>query len=231
MFSGRRLVLIGALTASTALAIALGVKHPNGHLAYPTRFMVWNLSLAWMPLVFATLFTTARNRVIRAAFALAWLAFLPNAPYLVTDLVHLRDGSGDVLWRHILQFGFAAWNGVLLGVVSLRIVHLEIERRHGRLAGWCLAFLATGLCAVGVVIGRFQRYNSWDLVSQPKTIALTTLHWVRSPISNVRSTGVAIAVAGFFGLAYLCIWALEGLNGSGQRAAVRPRATANLDGA
>ena len=139
-----------------------------------------------------------------------WLAFLPNAPYLVTDLVHLNRG-GDELWRHVLQFGFAAWTGTLLGVVSLRIVHLEVERMLGRVTGWVLVAASVGLCAVGVVIGRFQRWNSWDLVTQPGAVASSTLDWVRSPVSDVRSTGVAIAVATFFGLAYITTWALDGL--------------------
>jgi uncharacterized membrane protein len=81
----------------------------------------------------------------------------------------------------------------------------------GRVAGWVLVAASVGLCAVGVVIGRFQRWNSWDLVTRPGAVASSTLDWVRSPVSDVRSTGVAIAVATFFGLAYITTWALDGL--------------------
>ena len=218
MFAGRRLILVLALGASTALTVALGVTTPPGAIAYPTRFMVWNLFLAWIPLMFALLYTSLRSAGTRIVAAACWLAFLPNAPYLVTDLVHLGDGSGDGLWRHILQYGFAAWTGVLLGVVSLRIMHVDVERNHGRLAGWCMTIVATGLCAVGVVIGRFQRHNSWDLITAPKSVARSALQWARSPVANVRSTGVAIAVAGFFGFAYLCVWALDGLESQSNKA-------------
>jgi uncharacterized membrane protein len=209
---GRRLVLVLALAASTSLTVALGVTDRNGAgtIGYPTRFLVWNLFLAWIPLVFALLFSTARRPWALLFLGACWLVFLPNAPYLVTDLVHLNRG-GDELWRHVLQFGFAAWTGTLLGVVSLRIVHLEVERMLGRVAGWVLVAASVGLCAVGVVIGRFQRWNSWDLVTRPGAVASSTLDWVRSPVSDVRSTGVAIAVATFFGLAYITTWALDGL--------------------
>lgn len=209
MFDGRRLVLIFALGASTALTIALGITDPGSAPRYPTRFLVWNLFLAWIPLVFALVFTAVHRRGALLIVGACWLAFLPNAPYLVTDLIHLS--GQDELWRHVLQFGFAAWTGTLLGVVSLRIVHLEVERRYGMIAGWSLVAISTGLCAIGVVIGRFQRWNSWDLVTSPGFVAASTFEWVRSPIANVRSTGVAAAVATFFGIAYITTWALDGL--------------------
>ncbi|MEO8694023.1 MAG: DUF1361 domain-containing protein [Acidimicrobiales bacterium] len=209
MLDGRRLVLILALAASTALTVALGITDPGGAAEYPTRFLVWNLFLAWIPLACALLFTWVHRRVARLTVVACWLAFLPNAPYLVTDLIHLS--GHDELWRHVLQFGFAAWTGTILGVVSLRIVHVEVERRFGMIAGWSLVAISTGLCAIGVVIGRFQRWNSWDLVTSPGVVASSTFEWARSPIANVRSTGVAIAVAAFFGFAYITTWALDGL--------------------
>jgi uncharacterized membrane protein len=208
VFDGRRLVLILALGASTALTIGLGITDPAGAPGYPTLF------LAWMPLVFALLFSAVHRYAALLLVGACWLAFLPNAPYLVTDLIHLS--GHDELWRHVLQFGFAAWTGTLLGVVSLRIVHVEVERRFGSIAGWSLVAVSTGLCAIGVVIGRFQRWNSWDLVTSPGVVATSTIEWVRSPIANVRSTGVAAAVATFFGIAYVTTWALDGIQRRGE---------------
>jgi uncharacterized membrane protein len=127
----------------------------------------------------------------------------------VTDLAHLGDGVE--LWRHVLQYGFAAWTGIMLGVVSLRLVHARTERDYGVVSGWTVVVVSIGLCGMGVVIGRFQRWNSWDLVRQPKAVLATTLDWIRSPFAYHQSTGVAPAVAAFFGLAYLTIWSLGGL--------------------
>lgn len=209
MPGARLLLLVAALAASSVLTVALGVTDPTGATAYPTRFLVWNLTLAWVPLALALWFCAVRRLWALAPIGLAWLAFLPNAPYLVTDLVHLS--GRDELWRHVLQFGFAAWTGTLLGVISLRMVHAHVEELHGRVVGWTTVALSVGLCAIGVVIGRFQRWNSWDLVTRPTAVATSTLDWVSSPFTNVRSTGVAVAVAVFFGIAYLTIWALDGL--------------------
>ncbi len=208
MTNPRRLLLVGTLAASTVLTVALGVTDPGGTPQYATRFLVWNLFLAWIPLLVVFGVATAHRRRSIVALAAVWLAFLPNAPYLVTDLVHLGERQ-DELWRHVLQFGFAAWTGTLLGVVSLRLVHVRVEREWGRVVGWLGVVASVGLCAVGVVIGRFQRWNSWDLATRPGAVAVTTLDWVASPLSNVRDTGVAVAVAAFFGLAYLTLWSLD----------------------
>lgn len=206
------IVLIASLAATTALTIVLGVTDPAAPLSYPYRFLIWNLWLAWIPMFAAVAFAAVRRPIWLLPIGAVWLAFLPNAPYLVTDLVHL--GNGVELWRHILQYGFAAWTGTVLGIVSLRLVHNRIERQLGTLAGWVVVVVSVGLCAVGVVIGRFQRWNSWDLVTRPDAVVAQTLEWVRSPLAEVQSTGVAIAVAAFFGLAYLTIWSLGGVTRS-----------------
>ena len=207
-----RIVLLVSLAATTALTIVLGVTDPSAPMSYPSRFLVWNLALAWIPMLAALAFASVRRAGWLIPIGAVWLAFLPNAPYLVTDLVHLGDGVE--MWRHVLQYGFAAWTGVLLGIVSLRLVHNRIERHFGPLAGWATVVVSVGLCAVGVVIGRFQRWNSWDLVTRPDAVVAQTLEWVRSPLSEVQSTGVAVAVAAFFGTAYLTIWALGGVTRS-----------------
>lgn len=209
MVEVRRIVLLSSLLVTTGLTVVLGVTDPAAPLSYPSRFLVWNLFLAWMPLLFAVGFATVRTRFWLLPLGVGWLAFLPNAPYLVTDLVHLSEGYE--LWRHVLQYGFAAWTGILLGVVSLLLVHGRIERTFGIVWGWLVVILSVGLCAVGVVIGRFQRWNSWDLVTRPDAVVAATFEWVRSPLSYVQSTGVALAVAAFFGLAYLTVWSLRGL--------------------
>ena len=209
MINVRLVVLFVSLVATTGLTFALGITDPATPLYYPTRFLVWNLILAWIPVFFAVWFATVGRRIWLVPLGLGWLAFLPNAPYLVTDLIHL--GEGVELWRHVLQYGFAAWTGILLGVVSMRLVHGRVEREFGAVAGWTTVVASVGLCAIGVVIGRFQRWNSWDLVTRPDAVMAKTLEWVLSPFAYVQSTGVAVAVAAFFGLAYLTIWSLGGL--------------------
>lgn len=209
MNNAPRVVLVFALVATTLLTSVLGITDPAAPRSYPTLFLIWNLALAWIPVFFAAGFAAVRRRAWLLPLGFGWLAFLPNSPYLVTDLVHL--GEGVELWRHVLQYGFAAWTGIMLGVVSLRLIHERIEREWGSVWGWLAVVVSIGLCSIGVVIGRFQRWNSWDLVTQPDAVVASTFEWVRSPFAYVQSTGVAVAVATFFGLAYLTIWSLSGL--------------------
>lgn len=203
--TARDVVLVASLVASSALSVVLGVIDPVGLPVLTSRFLVWNLFLAWIPLV-ASIVVARANRLGAVIAGVVWLVFLPNALYLVTDLVHLSNDEN--LWRHILQFGFAAWTGTLLAVVSLRVVHERAERDAGRVAGWFVAAAAAVAAGIGVAIGRFQRWNSWDLVTRPDSVAHGTLQWVRSPFADAQSTGVALAVSAFFGIAYLTVWAL-----------------------
>ena len=209
MTEARGILLIVSLMATTALTLGLGITDPAAPMSYPTKFLVWNLFLAWIPMFFAVAFDLVERKLWLLPLALGWLAFLPNSPYLVTDLVHL--GEGYELWRHVLQYGFAAWTGILLGVVSMLLIHQRIEDMFGAIWGWLVVVVSVGLCAMGVVIGRFQRWNSWDLVTRPNRVVAETFEWVSSPLSHVQSTGVAVAVAAFFGLAYLTVWSLNGL--------------------
>lgn len=209
---GRRSILVLALAATTMLTVVMGATDPAAPLSYPSGFLIWNLFLAWIPLVFAVGFAVAGKRWWLIPLGIGWLAFLPNSPYLVTDLVHLRDGYD--LWRHVLQYGFAAWTGIMLGVISMRLVHRRIQAEWGVLAGWAAMIASVGLCAIGVVIGRFQRWNSWDLVTRPDAVVARTFDWVSSPFSQVQSTGVALAVAAFLALAYTTMWAYESIGDS-----------------
>ncbi len=203
----RYLALLAALAGTSLLTAVLGITDPVAPLSYPSRFLIWNLLLAWIPLVFAFAFAAVPRRIWLLPFGVLWLAFLPNAPYLITDLVHLRNGYD--LWRHVLQYGVAAWTGIMLGVVSMRLVHRRLTAEFGRVTGWTAMAVTVALCAVGVVIGRFQRWNSWDLIDRPDAVVAGTLDWVRNPLSHVESTGVGLAVAAFFALAYLTMWAYE----------------------
>jgi uncharacterized membrane protein len=200
-------VLVGSLAASTVLTVVLGLTDPVSAPVISNRFLAWNLFLAWIPLVAALLVVGAAERKVAVVAGVVWLAFLPNALYLVTDLVHLSEGV--VLWRQVLQFGFAAWTGTLLAVVSLRQVHRRVTAELGVGAGWLVVAIAVLLSGAGVAIGRFQRWNSWDLLSQPGAVVKGSLDWVQSPFADIRLTGVAIAVTAFFGIAYLTVWALS----------------------
>ena len=134
-------------------------------------FLAWNLLLAWVPLVAA--YALARLPPGRAhwpkrlALGTVWLVFLPNAPYLVTDLLHLGGSSNAPKWFDASMFFAFACTGCVLGFASMAAVHARVEQAIGRGGGWVFVMAVSGLSAFGVYLGRFKRWNSWDVVSDP----------------------------------------------------------------
>jgi uncharacterized membrane protein len=130
-----------------------------------------NLTLAWVPYVCALWAVAAFERNPRARGRLwllgfVWLAFFPNAPYLITDWLYLPNWTAE-LWYSIVMLTTFSAVGVLLSVISLYLMHNLVRSAVGPFEGWCVAGLAIGLGGLGVYLGRFIRLNSWDLVTDP----------------------------------------------------------------
>jgi uncharacterized membrane protein len=101
-----------------------------------------------------------------------------------------------------------AWNGLLLGFVSLRIVQRAVSRRAGAAWGWATVVLVLTLSGFGVSIGRFERWNSWDLFSRPAALLADVAGRVFNPLAHPRTTAVTVLFAGFLLLAYVTMLAL-----------------------
>jgi uncharacterized membrane protein len=106
-----------------------------------------------------------------AFLVLVWLVFLPNSFYIITDLFHLEDKENVLLWFDLaLIFSFAL-NGLLLGVASIRQMEMMLQCKWQQLEEWQFVFPMMLLNAVGIYIGRYLRYNSWDVVTNPFSLA------------------------------------------------------------
>ncbi len=169
-------------------------------------FLVWNLFLAWLPLAFAVVaYAAHHHRAPSALVALLfvpWLAFLPNAPYLVSDLVHLTDPHRVPVWYDALMLSSFAWSGVSAGVLSLRVATTVTRERAGAGAARGVVLGSCALVGYGIYLGRFARLNSWDVVTRPGAVlatigrSVTTVHLL-SPAFTVT-----VGFAAFFLAAY-----------------------------
>ncbi len=162
------------LAASTGL-VAVGLLARVRHTHRGTLlFLLWNLVLAWLPALVAQFGVLAwrrhRSRLFVGAMAILWLALLPNAPYVITDLIHLRPAPDVPLWFDAGLLFAAGWTGLLLGFHSLESVHRVVSAELNSVAGALLAIVCLSLCAVGVQLGRFERWNSWDLLKDPSAV-------------------------------------------------------------
>jgi uncharacterized membrane protein len=206
----KRLLLRGEasqLVLSSTLAMLLLGARVVGTGRHEYAFLVWNLFLAWVPFVIAM---AIRWQHVRGARTLAlvplfllWLGFLPNAPYLVTDFIHLRYRNGAPPWFDAVMLASFAWAGVGLGAASLRACAHVVRVRRGPLA--VLAFvpltaLATGF---GIYLGRFVRLNTWDVATRPGTVLVQVLSPLAHPLGHSRAWTVTLTFALFFVVAYV----------------------------
>jgi len=216
---------------SLALASGIGVglfviRFVASHqLAY--RNLVWNLFLAWLPLGFA--FLADRFRASRRCFvvcAFLWLLFLPNSPYLVTDLVHLKPRPPVPLWFDILLVQSFVLTGLLLGFLSLYLMHRLVSRSFGWRIGWGFTLVMIGLTGFGIYLGRFERWNSWDVFTSPFALSSGIFNLLIHPRANKTAFVFTTLCASFLGLSYLALYALAALHRSDA-----PAASSNNPGA
>jgi uncharacterized membrane protein len=211
-FSNERLVVLTALAVASGLCLGLELVRERHYGALDFRFLAWNLLLAWVPLVVALLAYDRYRRgtaLLRLLPALGlWLLFLPNAPYIVTDFVHLSADSRAPLWFDGIELSAFSWTGMLLGFVSLYLVHAVVRHRFGGAAGWLGVLPVLALVSAGVYLGRVKRWNSWDLLTQPGT-KLAELHAHLGDLTAVgRAVGATIGLTLLLTLAYLVFYVL-----------------------
>jgi uncharacterized membrane protein len=214
----RVLIPFGALVAASVWCVLLLVvrKHEYGAAGYP--YLVWNLVLAWLPLVFAALFVVSyarsRSAIELLAVGAAWFVFLPNAPYLLTDFVHL--GTEHRLFDTVVIGSFAL-TALALGFLSLVLVQLVVTRIGGALLGWATAIASLYAASFGIYLGRVLRFNSWDVVNRPhRLIELAKLR-LDDPFGNRYLIGFTLALGGVLVLAYLGLYGFTLLVSSTRR--------------
>jgi uncharacterized membrane protein len=166
----RRRSHAAAVILMTAVTVALwaarGRWEPGG---FP--YLLWNLFLAWVPWLLGLVVARTKSRWALIAAAVPWLLFFPNAPYLVTDLLHLRPQPPVPEWFDALLFGLFAITGCALAWTSLAVVRVRIARDLSAVRAELTLFAVALLSGFGVYLGRFERWNSWDVVGRPAAFA------------------------------------------------------------
>lgn len=209
--------IVMALGLASGLCVAmLGVRVMAAN-NFDHIFMVWNLFLAWIPLglaLAARILYSAHRWLRYPAFlvcAVLWLLFFPNAPYMMTDLIHLGPGNLVPLWYDALLLLAFAWTGLLLGFISLYVMQSLVAHSLGRLTGWIFALSSLGLSAFGIYLGRFLRWNSWDVFYAPLALLGDIWRRMRHPFEHPHTYSVTLLLAAFLVVAYLGLFALTRL--------------------
>jgi uncharacterized membrane protein len=168
-------------------------------------FLLFNVLLGGVPLACAGLATVAhahRRKGLAALALLVGLVFLPNAPYVVTDLMHLRARPFVPLWFDAAFFASAALAGVVLGVAALDEAGATLASWFGPRATTCVLLLATLVSGFGIYLGRFVRLNSWDVLFRPRVVLHDALAPVLHPLAFARAWAVTLLMGGLFTVAH-----------------------------
>ena len=212
------------LVAGTLLAAGLQDVRADRTGAPVFSFLFWNLFLAWIPYVLA-LAMTGLDRVrapgwVLAPVGVAWLLFLPNAPYILTDFIHVGSIPGAPQWFDVLLIGAFAATGLLLGLASLLLVHHVVAGRSGQTAGWAVAIGSLALSSLGIYLGRFPRFNSWDVVTNPYGLVEVVAYRLADPFGNPFLLQFAGLMTAGLVLSYLVTWSVGRALAGGRRGGV-----------
>lgn len=202
-------ILLASAAGSTALCIWRFV----GWGAETYNFMVWNLWLAWIPFALSVWIADwsrrrRGKRFVLVCVAVLWLLFYPNTLYILTDLIHLTPRDGVPLIFDVAMLTSFVWNGLFLGFLSLYLVQHMIKRFWGTVASWIGVTGILLLTNIGIYLGRFLRWNSWDILVSPLAIIVDAWRLVVYP-----SLSIWLALSGatlfFLFLYFLTVRALD----------------------
>lgn len=173
-------------------------------------YIIWNIFLAFLPFLISSNLLWYKNQgkfgtPIFIFGLLVWLALFPNAPYLVTDLIHLgANPSVPFIFDFLILF-ISAWVGMYLGVYSLFHVEEIFFDKYGKKITNSLLFVIILISSFGIYIGRFLRWNSWDVFLRPGYLVKDISEVVNHP-HNYPEAYVSTAVFFvFITLSYL-VW-------------------------
>lgn len=170
-------------------------------------WLLWNLFLAFVPYLL-TKAATRRLQWVESngrffLLFIAWLLFIPNSFYIITDLFHLEERTAVPLWFDLVLIFSFAWNGILLGIASVWQMEILMRCRWPQLKEWQFVYPTMLLNALGIYIGRHLRYNSWDVIADPFQLAKDVLDLLLHPVRNRFDWSMIVCYAVFMSLVFI----------------------------
>lgn len=177
-------------------------------------FLLWNLFLAWIPFQLSVVLIARgqHNRWYHYFLLACWLLFFPNALYIITDLVHLEESRSDVpVWFDAILLFTSSVAGLIMAFASLYQVEFFLKNTISQKHVTKLVIATLFLGSFGVYIGRFLRWNSWDIVTNPFSLLSEISKQFTMPFHHYRTWAVTALLTGLFSLLYFGIKNLTGI--------------------
>lgn len=171
------------------------------------RFLHWNLFLAFVPWALSSilLIWKVKNKVMLPLLLVSWLLFLPNAPYIFTDLIHLRERPSAPYWYDMVLILSYAWTGLMFGIMSIIDIEKVAKKYVNGSVSNLMVFGVLFLSSFGIYLGRFLRLNTWDVVSNPMGVLASIGRPFLDPITHWRVWGVTLLMGILLNMMYFSI--------------------------
>ncbi|WP_018342248.1 DUF1361 domain-containing protein [Cytophaga aurantiaca] len=187
------------IVSMACLLLELGRIVYSGSFGY--IFLVWNLFLAFIPYLIATHIQQRKTTGIPLiVLSLLWLLFLPNALYIITDLKHLKVRPPVPEWFDCLLLFCFSTLALLYGLFSFYIMN-QVVKKYA--SGFMHQFTLTAvsmLVGFGVYLGREERWNSWDLFTNPFSLLSECFTLITIPQVWIFSCCYGFAFLGMYHL-------------------------------
>lgn len=195
------------LSSGFSCLLLLGRIIVTGSTAY--LFLPWNLFLAFVPYWITGRMlrdiSLIENKWKFYGLLALWLLFIPNAFYIITDLFHLSHIGSAPKWYDLLLIFSFAWNGLLCGIISLRRVELMVLVQGAKRFSLLVVFMVMWLCAFGIYIGRFLRFNSWDVITNPFSLVAEITGMLLHPLEHGFAWGMTLVYGVFMTFLYITV--------------------------
>lgn len=177
-------------------------------------FLVWNLFLAWLPLVFVLWLLHVIKRYgwtswLGIVLSILWVNVLPNSFYMVSDFIHLQDYQRVNVVFDAVTFSLFVLSGLLLGYTSLYLVHKQLSLRIKQPKAWSLIAGILLLCSFAIYLGRDLRMNSWDILTNPAGILFDITDPIINPRAHVLAFTTTVTFFVFLSCLYIVVWQLS----------------------
>jgi len=157
-------------------------------------FLNWNLFLAWIPLLLSSLILAfnIKSKISLIFIIVVWILFFPNSPYILTDLFHLKVRNSVPIWYDLIVILSYAWTGLICGFISLNDIEKRLSEysKRNSITGVIIFFLF--MSSFGVYLGRFLRWNSWDVLNNPFGLFSDIVVRFIYPLEYTKTWGVTV---------------------------------------
>lgn len=188
----RLLALFGVMSAIALLLLTMRIFKTH---SWWMSHLAWNLFLGWIP-IFLVFWAErqANNRWKVILISALWLLFFPNSPYIITDLVHLRPVHENLFWHDVLMLFTFAFVSLTCGMLSLYWIQKVWTKVFSLKISRLMVLAVMPLTGYGIYLGRIQRWNSWDILTNPKLLIINAMMSARSSTAWIMTMEFALVL-------------------------------------